>query len=153
MQETKQIKLKGANATKDFASGIGARLRGGEVFELIGDLGAGKTTFVIGLVKGANIDEPVSSPSFTIRNDYVSKKLAIAHYDFFRLSKPGELSELLNESVNESSTVSVIEWPDTIKNVLPDKHVKIEFVPQADDSRLLKLSYAKRYEYLFATKA
>ena len=141
--------LSDAAATLEFARRIGARLKGGEVIELIGDLGAGKTTFVIGLAQGADITEPVSSPTFTIRNDYSNNKLSIAHYDLFRISDPGELKELLAESLNEPQTVVVVEWADSLSHILPTERIKLKLTPMNDDSRTVTAIYPSQYAYLF----
>lgn len=143
------LELKDVAATLAFAAQVGSHLKGGEVIELIGDLGAGKTTLVIGLARGAGITEQVSSPSFTIRNDYSAKALTIAHFDLFRLNDPGELRELLAETLSEPKTVVVIEWADSLSHILPLDRVKITLRPMDRDSRVLKLSYPLKYAYLF----
>ncbi len=149
LEHNLEVSLKDATATLAFAHSIGVKLRGGEVIELIGDLGAGKTTFVIGLAKGAGITEPVSSPSFTIRNDYATENLSIAHYDLFRISDPGELKELLAESLQEPHTVVAVEWADSLSHILPNDRIKIKLKPMNDDTRSVEVRYPDRYAYLF----
>lgn len=111
------------------------------VIELIGDVGAGKTTFVRGLAKGLGITEPVTSPSFTISKSYaLPDNKRLTHYDFYRLQDPGLMTDDLSESINDENTITIIEWSDTVSNLLPKDRtiVKIEYVD--DGSRNLSLT-------------
>jgi tRNA threonylcarbamoyladenosine biosynthesis protein TsaE len=74
---------------KQLGEEIGHSLKGGEVLELIGDVGAGKTTFTKGLAKGLGVAETVQSPSFTISRMYEAGDLTLSHYDFYRLNDAG----------------------------------------------------------------
>lgn len=105
------------------------------VIELIGDVGAGKTTFTRGLAKGMGINEPVTSPSFMISKKYAGKYGNLTHYDFYRLDDPGIMVEDLREAMMEDDSVVVIEWGNDIEGILPEnrKMIKIEF--RDDDSR------------------
>src|SRR4051794_32756276 len=94
-EPTLQIISESSEATYELGSKIGAGLRGGEVIELVSDMGGGKTTFVRGLARGVGYKGAVSSPSFTVRNEYKANKLTLYHYDFYRLSDPGILREEL----------------------------------------------------------
>lgn len=119
---------------------IGQRLRGGEVIELVGDVGAGKTTFVKGVGKGLKIDDDVQSPSFTISRIYEARDgLSLHHYDFYRLHEAGIMSYELSESMETPGAVTVIEWADTVQDVLPEKHCRIEiqYVPDGKGRKVL----------------
>ena len=103
--------------------------------ELIGDVGVGKTTFVRGIAQGLGIKEPVTSPSFTISKTYpFGNNQILAHYDFYRLSNPGIMSNDLEESVKNNS-ITIIEWGNEVKNLLPEKHIKINLIYNDDNSR------------------
>lgn len=105
---------------------LGERLRGGEVIELVGDVGAGKTTLVKGIGLGLGVDEDVQSPSFTISRVYQARdNLELHHYDFYRLSDAGVMRYELAESINDPRVATVIEWADTVQQVLPDNHYRI----------------------------
>ena len=107
-----------------------------KVIELVGDVGAGKTTFVRGLAKGLDIKEPVTSPSFTISKSYALKNGGfLVHYDFYRLQDPGIMTEDLQENLSNPKNVIVIEWGESIKNLLPKKRTKIEIKYNEDGSR------------------
>lgn len=122
---------------------LGSKLRGGEIIELRADLGGGKTTFVRGLVDGAGSAANVTSPTFTLSRIYHAKKFEIHHFDFYRLDDPGILADQLAESIDNQKAVTVIEWADIVKDVLPDNHLSLEFMPTASspDERRIAISY------------
>ena len=112
---------------------LGASLSGGQVIELVADLGGGKTTFTQGLVKGLGSKDIVSSPTFTLKKVYQSGKLRIFHYDFYRLSEPGILRDELSESIGDKNAITIIEWADIVSGVLPTDRITIELKPTAND--------------------
>ena len=97
-----------------------------KIIELVGDVGAGKTTFVRGLAEGLGIEAPISSPSFTISRAYAGEKYTLTHYDFYRLEDPGLMAEDLAESISDPNNITVIEWGQSIADVLPLDHKVIE---------------------------
>ena len=105
---------------------LGSKLDAPVVLELLGDVGAGKTTLVRGIAKGLGIEEDVTSPSFTISKEYQGKKYRLAHYDFYRLADPGIMSEDLAEAISDTNTITIIEWGNSIQDVLPEGHKIIE---------------------------
>ena len=126
--------------TRDLGEKLGRLLRGGEVIELVGDVGAGKTTFVKGLAVGLSIDEDVQSPSFTISRVYEARDdLQLAHYDFYRLSDAGIMADELTETTQDPLTVTVIEWADIVEGVLPDGRIRIVFAAPTETSRTLTI--------------
>lgn len=134
------IEVENEQATKALAEKIGATLEGGEVFQLIGDVGAGKTTFVKGLAKGLDVDDDVQSPSFTISRMYDGRdELQLAHYDFYRLTDAGIMANELSEMVHDPKTVTVIEWADIVEGVLPENHYTISFASPSETSRAITL--------------
>lgn len=105
------------------------------VIELIGDVGAGKTTFVRGLAKALGIKESLSSPSFTISRAYAGTKYTLIHYDFYRLTDPGLMSEDLSESITDPHAITVIEWGQSIADLLPENTKKITIKYVDENSR------------------
>ncbi len=100
--------------TKALAKDLAQKLRGGEILELIGDLGSGKTTFVQGLAEELGVTRRVLSPTFIIRRSYQGK-LKLEHFDFYRLSRPEDLDGLdIDEVLGAPKTVTVMEWPDRV---------------------------------------
>ncbi len=88
--------------------------------ELVGDVGAGKTTFVKGLAKGLGSIDEVTSPSFTINNQYrLDDGKMLSHFDFYRLNEGGVMNQELAEDLNDNLTSVVVEWGETIGAVLP----------------------------------
>jgi tRNA threonylcarbamoyladenosine biosynthesis protein TsaE len=110
------------------------------VIELIGDVGTGKTTFVRGLAQQLGIKENVTSPSFTISKTYAAKDgKTLVHYDFYRLEDPGIMSEDLAENINNKNNIVVIEWSDSVKNLLPKDHTTINIKYNDDNSREVEI--------------
>lgn len=119
----------------DFGEQIGKTLKAPVVVELVGDVGAGKTTLTKGIARGLKIDDEITSPSFTISKRYKNDNVELVHYDFYRLADPGIMSEDLEESLADPSIVTVIEWGDSVENLLPENHPKITLKTRDDGSR------------------
>jgi tRNA threonylcarbamoyladenosine biosynthesis protein TsaE len=134
--------------TEAIAAIVGQQLRGGEVIDLIGDLGSGKTTFVRGLAEGLGSQVLVSSPTFKINNVYPGHKLKLYHFDFYRIVEPGILSSELAEVLTEPDSVIVIEWSEVVRQILPERQLTITFTQTADKKRQLDFSYSKSLAYL-----
>lgn len=105
------------------------------VIQLIGDVGAGKTTFTRGLAKGLGVSEAVTSPSFVISKRYAGEKADLIHYDFYRLDDPGIMVEDLADSLSEENAVVVVEWGGSVEGLLPENCQKIEIKLLEDGSR------------------
>lgn len=124
-----------------FASQLGGYLKGGEVIELTGDVGTGKTTFTKGLAEGLGVTDDVQSPSFTISRVYKARDgLELHHYDLYRLIEPGTIQYDVAESVNDPKVVTVIEWGETVEGVLPKDRIIITFrYGEAETERQVEL--------------
>lgn len=109
------------------------------VIELIGDVGAGKTTFTRGLAQGLGISEPVTSPSFTISKRYNFPGGELVHYDFYRLEDPGLMSEELSETLLDPHTITVVEWAGGVTNLFPENTQHIQISLNDDGSRTISL--------------
>ena len=105
------------------------------VIELVGDVGAGKTTITKGIAKGLGVIDEITSPSFIISKQYESPKGRLVHYDFYRLAEPGIMSEDLIENINDKNTVTVVEWADSVSDLLPKEHKKFVIKLLDDGSR------------------
>lgn len=109
------------------------------IIELVGDVGAGKTTFVRGLAKGLDITEPITSPSFTISKTYALKNGGnLVHYDFYRLEDPGIMLDDLEENLKNPKNIIVIEWGESIQNILPKNRTIIK-IDQTSNYRILNI--------------
>jgi tRNA threonylcarbamoyladenosine biosynthesis protein TsaE len=126
----------------ELARRIGEKLKGGEVFLLEGDLGAGKTVFAKGIGAGLQIDPAeVSSPTFTIINQ-LQGRLKLTHLDLFRISgNYDELRELgIDEILEDDSGVIVIEWPDRLSGRVLQGACLVKINDQGANNRLIELS-------------
>ena len=110
----------------EFGKKLGASLEAPCVLELLGDVGAGKTTLTRGIAEGLGIEEAVTSPSFTISKEYLGKKYRLVHYDFYRLADPGIMSEDLDEAISDPNTITIVEWGESIRNILPENRKRLE---------------------------
>src|SRR5262249_33137193 len=122
-------------ATSELAGAIGRKLRGGEVIELVGDLGSGKTAFVRGLARGMGSKDAVRSPSFTLSNQYSTGQLTLHHFDFYRLQEPGIMRDELAEIVNDPQAVVTVEWGDIVEDVLPDDRLTVTITATGENER------------------
>ena len=148
MAKTYNITTHSPEETQALASRIGKAVNGGEVIELMSDVGAGKTTFVRGLVEGIGSTDAVASPTFTISRVYGSEDLTIAHFDFYRLHEPGLIEHELSEYLDDRQVVTVIEWPDNIKHVLPKQRIKIHIKSDGKNERTFKFFVPGAYAYI-----
>ena len=126
----------------DFAADFAESIELPAVLELVGDVGAGKTTFTRGLARGLNIKEQITSPSFTLSKRYNfsrhGESATLVHYDFYRLSDPGIMQQDLTESIADKKAIVVVEWADSVKELLPKKHLKLTFALNDDGSRTVE---------------
>ncbi|MBQ8985048.1 tRNA (adenosine(37)-N6)-threonylcarbamoyltransferase complex ATPase subunit type 1 TsaE [Candidatus Saccharibacteria bacterium] len=118
---------------------IGASFFDARIIELIGDVGVGKTTFVRGLGTKLGVKEPITSPSYTISKSYACDNgKTLVHYDFYRLKDPGLMMEDLRENLENPDNVVVVEWSDSVKNILPEERTIINIKYNDDGSRELE---------------
>jgi len=140
-----EIITKSAEETKDFGKETGNKLKGGEIFALMGDLGSGKTTFAQGLIRGLGIKKRIISPTFILVRHYevlstlkFGRIKNIYHIDLYRLegSIGEQLSELgFSDIISDDSNVVLVEWADKATNVFPSNTVWIEFKNVGKDKR------------------
>ncbi len=135
-----KVTITGESEMKAFGERIGRCFKGGECVELIGDIGAGKTTLTKGMAAGLKITETVQSPTFTINRTYDSPTgLRLSHYDFYRLSDAGIMADELAESLEDSHTVIAIEWGAVVNPVLPVDTLRITIESPDEFTRTLTL--------------
>ncbi len=127
---------------------IGRKLRGGEIIELVGDLGAGKTTFVRGLVQGTDSRDTVRSPSFTLSNVYEAGQFTVHHFDFYRLDEPDMVMRELAEILDDPKAVVVVEWGGIARAVLPPDRLTVHIRPTSETGRSMEFSCPKKFAYL-----
>ncbi len=111
--------------TEAIAADLAQRSSTGDIFALVGDLGVGKTAFAKGFAKGLGIEEPVVSPTFTIVQIYEGGRMPMYHFDVYRLGDESEMDEIGYEDCFFGEGVSLVEWADTVRYVMPEKTVWI----------------------------
>lgn len=129
--------------SKKVAQAFAITLKGGELIELVGDLGAGKTTFVQGVAEALNVLVPVKSPTFTIMHEYPVKHEtinAIIHLDLYRLKHVTELEALSLEDYRREDTVVFIEWPNKLSETYLEGDKKVEIEMVSDTERLIRIT-------------
>lgn len=107
--------------------GVGELLEAYSVVALCGQLGAGKTHFSKGLVSGLGGDDPVTSPTFSLINEYRTARLPIFHFDFYRLEDAAELPAIGWDEYLDEEGVVIVEWADKFPELLPEGTIWFEF--------------------------
>lgn len=135
------------NLAKDFAK----RLVPGDIIALIGNLGSGKTVFVRGICEFFSVDDFVTSPTFTIMNQYFGKlkgmEIPIFHIDLFRIKKPEEFAEIgFNECLEDTSSIKLIEWAEKAISQIHFPFYKVLFENgELDDDRIITITILDKY--------
>ena len=131
---------------------LGKLLNPSDIICLTGDLGTGKTHITKGIAKGLGINDNITSPTFTIVNEYDSGRLKLNHFDVYRVSDPDEIYAIGFDDYIFSDAVSVIEWANYIEEILPEDllHIKIEkdFALGEDYRKITLTPYGERYDYI-----
>lgn len=128
---------------------LAAFLRPGDVIAYYGDLGAGKTAFTRGLAAGLGIREAVTSPTYTIVNEYLSGRMPLFHFDMYRLSSSEELFDIGWEDYLARGGVCAVEWSENVADALTDAiSITIEKNPAQLDWRKITIEGGARFEAL-----
>jgi tRNA threonylcarbamoyladenosine biosynthesis protein TsaE len=131
------ITTRKSGETEAIAAALGEMLRVGDLVVLVGDLGAGKTTFAKGVARGLGVTEPVTSPTFTIVQEY-NGRVPIAHVDVYRLDRLQELHDLGFDEMLDVRVV-LVEWGDMIGPVLPGERLEVRLAMTDDpDERTIE---------------
>lgn len=133
----------GYEETRKIACEFAKLISPGDVVTLDGDLGAGKTAFTGGLAIGLGVDTHVTSPTFTIVNEYRSGRLPLFHFDVYRLETMDDLYDIGWEDYISEGGVCVVEWADIIRDELrpPYYEIRITKSPENDDARQISIEY------------
>lgn len=140
-----------SNSEKDtigVAKKLAGLLRSPDIVVLSGDLGAGKTKFTEGFLSYFGLENEISSPTFTIVNEYYANELNIYHFDVYRLSSPDEFYAIGGEQYFENG-ICLIEWGEQIEEVLPKEYLHITFNRdfKEDSKRILNFeAHGEKYE-------
>lgn len=131
---------------------IGELAKAGDIICLTGDLGAGKTHFTKGIALGLNIKDDITSPTFTIVNEYDGGRLKLNHFDVYRVNDPDEIEAIGFDEYIFSEAVTVIEWANYIDVLIPEESLNISITKlpeRGENFRKLVINYSdKRYAYV-----
>ena len=139
------FKSNSENDTKEFAKKFASKLNVGDVIVLSGDLGSGKTKFTEGILSYYELENEISSPTFTIVNEYTKNNTNIYHFDVYRLEDSSEFYAIGGEEYFEKG-ICIIEGGELIEDALPKKYIKIDFSRNLDDenSRTLNIKVIQK---------
>ena len=129
----KNLNINSDEEMQKFGETLGKTASAQSLLLLTGDLGAGKTTLTKGIAKALGIKRPVKSPTFTIVREYLEGKMPLYHMDMYRLEEDGDLSSIDMPSYLSQPGLVVIEWPQFIKENLPDQYLQLD-IKRVDDS-------------------
>lgn len=138
-----KIVSNGEEETKATGKWIGSLLETGDIVCLEGDLGTGKTALTKGIAEALGIDEMITSPTFTIVNEY-SGNLKMYHFDVYRINDPEELYDIGFEEYIYDRAVVVIEWADLIKELIPSENIWVKIGKELGtdpDIRIIDVSF------------
>ncbi len=133
------------NETKLIGKKFAEKLKKGDVIVLTGELGSGKTKFTEGVLEYFGLENEISSPTFNIVNEYISKNINIYHFDVYRLEDEDEFYAIGGEEYFDKG-ICLIEWGEMIESVLPKKYIHITFNRnyENDDSREIVFEYIEK---------
>ena len=133
----------GPEETEAFGFALGQQLPAGTVIAYTGDLGAGKTAFTRGLARGLGITDPVTSPTYTIVNEYLSGRLPLFHFDMYRLSCSEDLFDIGWEDYLSRGGICAVEWSERIEDAL-ENPLRIHIAKTGEETRRITVEGGDR---------
>ena len=134
-----QITTHSADETQALGEKLAERLRPGDVIAYFGYLGAGKTALTRGIARGLGIEDNVTSPTYTIVNEYLSGRLPLFHFDMYRLSDADELFDIGWEDYLARGGVCAVEWSENVADALPENTVRVRIDRDGDTGRRITI--------------
>lgn len=136
-----------AEETEALGERLAAQLLPGDIVAYFGDLGAGKTAFTRGLARGLGITEPVTSPTYTLVNEYLSGRIPLFHFDMYRLSSSDELFDIGWEDYLARGGICAVEWSENVADALTGA-ITVSIRRLSDTDREITLNGGDRHAYL-----
>ena len=128
--------------TQSIAQNLGSAISPGTVVAYLGGLGAGKTAFTAGLAQGMGIEEPVSSPTFSLVNVYYGHPTDLVHFDMYRISSPSDLEATGFFDYLDTKAVLAVEWSENILDQLPANSLFVHLRPaEGENQRIITLCH------------
>lgn len=140
-----KIYLENEEKTREIGSKLGELLTPKSVICLIGDLGAGKTTMTQSLARALGVDDYITSPTFTIVNEYEGK-MPLYHFDVYRIGSSDEMYDIGYEEYINGEGVCIIEWANLIEDILPDEYLYIEMNYKETGREMILTPKGEKYE-------
>ena len=142
-----QITTHSADETQALGQRLAKRLLPGDVIAYFGDLGAGKTALTRGIAQGLGVTDLVTSPTYTIVNEYLTGRIPLLHFDMYRLGSSDELFDIGWEDYLARGGVCAVEWSENVEDALRDAiHITIEKDPLEPDTRRITIEGGSRFE-------
>ena len=142
-----QITTHSADETQALGQRLAKRLLPGDVIAYFGDLGAGKTALTRGIAQGLGVTDLVTSPTYTIVNEYLTGRIPLFHFDMYRLGSSDELFDIGWEDYLARGGVCAVEWSENVEDALRDAiHITIEKDPLEPDTRRITSDGGSRFE-------
>lgn len=142
-----QITTHSADETQALGQRLAKRLLPGDVIAYFGDLGAGKTALTRGIAQGLGVTDLVTSPTYTIVNEYLTGRIPLFHFDMYRLGSSDELFDIGWEDYLARGGVCAVEWSENVEDALRDAiHITIEKDPFEPDTRRITIEGGSRFE-------
>lgn len=136
-----QITTHSADETQALGQKLASRLAPGDVIAYFGDLGAGKTAFTRGLAQGLGITDPVTSPTYTIVNEYLSGRIPLFHFDMYRLDGEDDLFDIGWDDYLARGGVCAVEWSERIDSALPPDTLTVSIARgEHDNDRIISVT-------------
>ena len=128
-----------AKETEEFAYQLAGQIKAGTVLAFFGDLGTGKTTFTKGLARGLGVSDPVTSPTYTIVNEYQAESAELIHFDMYRLKDARELFEIGWEDYLSRGAVIAMEWSENVEDALGPDVLRVYMEKIGDCERKIEI--------------
>jgi len=129
--------------TKELGFDLARKLPSGTIVAFYGDLGAGKTTFTKGLAQGLGISAQVTSPTYTIVNEYETGERPLIHFDMYRLHSADDLFEIGWEDYLERGAILAVEWSERVEEAFPEHTVRVHIEKDGDTRRVITITGIK----------
>lgn len=143
-----KITSSSSNDTLSFGKKLASKLSNGDVVVLSGELGSGKTKLTEGILSYFNLENEISSPTFTIVNEYIKNDINIYHFDVYRLEDSSEFYEIGGDEYFDKG-ICIVEWGEIIQDALPKDYIHIQFERDEnnENSRILNItSFGEKYD-------
>ena len=124
--------------TEAIGEALGKKITAGTVIAYLGDLGAGKTAFTRGLARGLGYREPVTSPTYTIVNEYLGGRMPLFHFDMYRLHSADDLWDIGWEDYLERGGICAVEWSENVADAMEDA-ITVTIEKLGEDSRRITI--------------